>query len=502
MPALQIRYEQRASLPRLSWLAEVRPNAVRVVHGPWIETRPDGFVEGVWDGDFSQFDFDRNANFFGSGGRLRDGRIVFATATHQIDRLYALESPGRMLVSNSLAFLLAEAADGPDLHHANYFFDLLRHHREGVSQGGCTLGTAQGNQVRLFACCNVAVDDQLQWVTTEKDPGPEPSDYATYRGIVQRAVDNCLSNAADSLRTRTYSPIAAISLGYDSVATAALAKQAGCTRALSYLTSNSGKDGLIDDHGGPVAAALCMEMRTLMREDWHDAPLTVQAEFYLSPAAQGDTGLCAAENLLEGSILVTGRRGETAWGRARRSREPKLRGTFDQLLPGIESIEQRLRVGYIQMHPAYVCALHAEAMYQINNSEEMEPWMLGRGYDRPTARRIAEEAGTPREVFGRAKSGGSGGSPRLSPEARREFESFFADQAPRRIQRRLHAKNEARHQRFFSYLVRLRLRFAGRPLHEWLLDLLQVDRLHKLWKMRDLYIFHWGLLRTMERYKS
>jgi hypothetical protein len=44
----------------------------------------------------------------------------------------------------------------------------------------------------------------------------------------------------------------------------------------------------------------------------------------------------------------------------------------------------------------------------------MNPWSLGAGYDKPIARRLAEEAGVPRHLFGQAKKGG----PRRSPQRR------------------------------------------------------------------------------------
>jgi len=44
----------------------------------------------------------------------------------------------------------------------------------------------------------------------------------------------------------------------------------------------------------------------------------------------------------------------------------------------------------------------------------MDLWSVGGGYDRPIARRIAEEAGIPRHLFGQIKKGG----PRRGPERR------------------------------------------------------------------------------------
>lgn len=497
---MKISYEPREQVPRLAWLAHVAPGSIRVAHGPWVETRPQGFVAGTWDEGYSEFNFDQAPNLFGSGGRARDGRIVFATPTHQIDRLYLMEIDGVCLVSNSLAFLLSEADDGPDLAHPNYFFDLVRHYRRGVSMGECSLPTDRGNAFKLFTCCNLTIDAQMRVAGEEKNPGPEPESYQQHRDLLGAVVRRVFLNASDARRKHAYQPIAAISRGYDSPAAAVLAAQAGCIRALSFSWSSSGSR-IVDDHGGPIAEALGMEVHTFDRSDFRDLPVDHQAEFFLSPAAHGDTGLGQAEELLEGSVLVTGRHGETAWGRALHGRAPKLRGTYNQILPGVESIEQRLRCGYIQLHPAYIGALHGSALHRVNNHPELDDWDLGTGYDRPMARRIAEEGGVPRGLFGNVRAGGAGGQPRLSPESLAEFLKFYEANVPTNIRRRLRETNTPRRLRVFSYLVRLRLRFAGRPLVERLLEFLQVDRAHFLWKMRNLYIFHWGLIRTMERYR-
>lgn len=45
----------------------------------------------------------------------------------------------------------------------------------------------------------------------------------------------------------------------------------------------------------------------------------------------------------------------------------------------------------------------APRLSKIAKSEAMRPWRLNTEYDRPIPRRIAEEAGVPRELFGQKK---------------------------------------------------------------------------------------------------
>jgi hypothetical protein len=61
----------------------------------------------------------------------------------------------------------------------------------------------------------------------------------------------------------------------------------------------------------------------------------------------------------------------------------------------------------------------------------MDPWRLGNTYDRPIARRIAEEAGLPRHMFGQSKMGSVVIFPRPSiphsKDLRGEFFKYVTD---------------------------------------------------------------------------
>jgi len=66
-------------------------------------------------------------------------------------------------------------------------------------------------------------------------------------------------------------------------------------------------------------------------------------------------------------------------------------------------IEMRLRTNFVHLPPAYFGAGRADRLLAISKSEEMAPWTLWNEYDRPIARRMIEEAGVPRELFGQTK---------------------------------------------------------------------------------------------------
>jgi len=67
--------------------------------------------------------------------------------------------------------------------------------------------------------------------------------------------------------------------------------------------------------------------------------------------------------------------------------------------------EFRLVVSFIQLPFPYLGARRMSDILRITESSEMDPWRLDNLYDRPISRRIAEEAGVPREIFGQSKMG-------------------------------------------------------------------------------------------------
>jgi hypothetical protein len=67
--------------------------------------------------------------------------------------------------------------------------------------------------------------------------------------------------------------------------------------------------------------------------------------------------------------------------------------------------EARLTAGFIHLPLPFIGARRKEDIVTITESPEMDPWRLRNTYDRPIARRISEEAGVPRHIFGQLKMG-------------------------------------------------------------------------------------------------
>lgn len=403
-----MRFELASSdaLPRLAWAARLRRGdpVVRVEHGAQVETWDGGFVEGAWDGPFAERGFLHSATLAGSGGVVAQEGVVFAAPANMYERLYSLRVGEVLTVSNSLAFLLARCGERLDPDHPHYYLDLLDFYRCGIRVKQKHLRLVGGRRAELHDCCNLAVGPDLGLARREKPWGPPPEDYAGYVRQLEDALRRTVENAGDAGRRRRYRPLAMLSQGYDSTAVAALARRVGCSEAVTFLRSNS-HEGYTDDSGEEIGRSLGYEVTAYERNDTRDLPDFREEEFYLEPWGV-DRTMAVMETQLAGALLLSGRAGETVWSRGDpRWGRPDLEHPHD-LLAGCALVEFRLRVGFLHFPPATVAAIHAPRIHAWNASPALRAWSIGGGYDKPIARRIAEEAGVPRHLFGQVNKGG------------------------------------------------------------------------------------------------
>ena len=178
------------------------------------------------------------------------------------------------------------------------------------------------------------------------------------------------------------------------------------------------------DSGVEIARALGLHARTFEANAYRKLDAMQEAEF----VASGETGhvhFAVLEELLPQRIVVTGYHGDKVWDRWNRKVTPDIvRGDAS----GTGLAEFRLRVGFINAAPAFWgCVRHPE-VHAITLASEMQAWTLGTEYDRPIPRRIAEEGGVPRALFGQVKRATTRGrlESRMSPVAQAAFDAYCA----------------------------------------------------------------------------
>jgi len=411
---VKFEFECRQALPKLAWVASVRrgESIVRVLHGPQVELRSDAFFEGAWSGSFHEFAFDEATSVGGSGARLRDGRVIFSGPSYLGDRFYSTRVGDELFLSNSLAFLLACSRQCLDPAYRYYYFDFLKFRRTGIRQKVKQIRLQGGNFVDFHDCCNLAINSDLEKKRIEKPIDPCPKNFSEYYALLERNLSAIISNAADPARRCSYRPITMLSQGYDSTAVSTLASKLGCREAVTYRESGSDL-GYENDSGVAIAPHLSLAITEYNRMEFPSAPEHRPEEFYIEPWG-ADRSMALTVQQIAGSLLFDGRfaeniwprQGSKWWGPISDKGRPLLQDLTCPILAGTALGELRLRIGFVGFSPGSIGAIHAPVIHAIGRSKEMKPWSVGGHYDKPIARRIAEEGGVPRHLFGQKKKGG------------------------------------------------------------------------------------------------
>jgi hypothetical protein len=294
--------------------------------------------------------------------------------------------------------------------------------------------------------------------------------------------------------------VGTISSGYDSATTAVLCREAGMNKAISFRKARGGAD----DHGEEVARKLGLDLTLVDRRDWR-AQEFGEVPFIAANCLGGDVFFRAGEGLMRGRVLVTGFHGDKVWDKYTRALGPDIvRGDMS----GLSFCEYRLAIGCIQFPVAYMGVRQIRDINALSNAPELAHWDVPGNYSRPICRRIVEEAGVPRNLFGMTKKGSTvrfvQGEMALSDGARIEYHRWLrrTGVGPRRLPGSL-LMNLSRHfyllenlarmiTRVFPLSIGARTERALSTLQRYLNRRVNVPR----------YVFPWAVERMREMYRG
>lgn len=394
---------RQSDLPALAWCLRLDglEGEATVFHGSGVETRGHAFVEGAWDGDFATMRPDAAVFLAGSGGRIGADVCQLFAPSHTLEAVYTVGLGKQWFASNSLAFLLQMTSLELDPDYPAYLLD-LRTVTRGLKRFERRIRTRTGPPVERHYACNLRVTRAAngQWCceVCAKPQPPVFGTFAAYVAFLRTTLGALFENAVDTARQRGYRPLATVSSGYDSTACATLVAGLGCRDAITIRDASWGAAS--NDSGVEVGRRLGLDVTEAGGRDYLQRPGMPEAEF----VALGDTGdvqLAAFEEQLPGRILITGFHGDKMWDPHAKHPGPDIvRGDAS----GSSLAEFRYRVGFLHVPvPFIACQRHAD-IQKISSDDEMTPWSVGGDYDRPLPRRIAEEGGVPRTLFGQKKA--------------------------------------------------------------------------------------------------
>jgi len=412
--------------PKLAWVASlpIAAGEVKILHGPMVETADDWIVEAVWAGDFAKGDFDLTDLGFGTGVRCRQNAVTFVSSGSTLDRLVYCERNGQWFVSNSLGALLA--VTGLELCDDYDYSQNLKSICRGLGDYVRSLPASSGS-VNLVYFNNLLWNGREMQEVDKPDDAPTLDGYQSYRQFLDKSLRLLAANARAPERHWPVEFLTTISTGYDSAAVAALVRQIGCRNAVTFRQSRSLWRG--SDSGRHIASALglaCQEYDRAAREYPHEESLWAMVG---RPGVLNWTLFDYPEPLC---CFFTGCHGDKVW---ERDRSP-LTDPFQ--IPSLGDLgigEFRLLKGIFHCPVPHWGMRHVHDIRAISFLDEMAPWTLGvTGYDRPIPRRIVEEAGVPRRMFGILKKNTSHESVMLWPysaQAQRSFAAFRSERGHR-----------------------------------------------------------------------
>lgn len=401
--------------PVLAWLVEYSAEqSVAVLrHGAMVEIGDDYFVEGVWNGPFAEHGFHATDVFFGSGGRVVGDELVIVPSAATTDYCYYQQGDdGSATVSNSLPLLLAALGDALDPTSKEYLGinnSILR----GISTYEPNMPTKRGTINRL-----VYKNLWLRQGSIRMEDKPTSAPFTCFQDYYNYLVTSyasIASNARDPNRQHVMQIASTQSKGYDSTAINAISVSQGLDAVFSITQSKGhGKfadqdEGFgVDDSGAQIGQVLGFSCTFINRRALGSQPQREHL-YYASIHASEDTSMAGVNpHIKPPSMLLTGTLGEiTAPWDYYHAHGYRL-DHIDSLQRGDHGGhgmgEIRLEVGFIHVPVFYIGARHRKSIMDITALQEMDPWRLNNSYDRPIARRIAEEAGVPRSYFGQQKN--------------------------------------------------------------------------------------------------
>jgi hypothetical protein len=410
---MTIKYFANIKLPRLAWLASVNriTGECCVEHGCLVETREEFFVEGVWAGSFAEGGFHRCESFFGSGAvRTAPGEIVFIPSSATVDYLYYKETLDGIVCSNSLPLLLAARNDRLDEFNREYT-RINESITKGIKHYEQRIPTRRGSVRRLMYHNMVVRDGEVR--QEAKPLPPEFGSFEQYRSYLAGNIAGMMQNARERSRGTPLRILSTQSTGYDSTAINSIARDYSLDLALSISESKERRlyfkhrpESTPSDSGQKIGSHLGIEVCSIDRRFFQKDPENEYLYWAGLHNCQDMNLHQVREHVGDGAVLLSGVLGEL-WYNATSTPPNRLATVNDQLERwdlGCHSLsEVRLHIGYVHAPAPYIGARRRKNLFDLANSKAMRPWSIGGGYDRPIARRIGEDAGIPRALFGQTK---------------------------------------------------------------------------------------------------
>lgn len=406
----------------MAWYAVVdrRAHTVDIECGRFVEIDPSPtpawVAAGLWDGDFASGDFHQSEHVYGSGLRVDGEDVVVVPAHSTVDRCVYARDGHVWHASNSMVVLLGRmgARLDPERDHRLWGESMCFGVNNYLRQFSVVHPRLSVMSQLIFEALHIGADGHASYRFHDKPH--EFKNFTDYVDTFRAALTRLWKNAIDPRRARPMRAVGSASRGYDASTVLAIVQPIVGAPMISWTAkkSNTRVPGLVQklmkldlssDDGSEIAARLGATPRFLDL-DYSKIPLEREAWCWataqISPELAFHGLLAEADSHDVPTVFFAGHAGDGVW-------ELGLSDIMQtgQIIRGAQSgyalIEARNRYGVVECSAPYLFARSVASMHRVSGANEMAPWQLKNGYDRPICRRILEERGVPRDAFGWGK---------------------------------------------------------------------------------------------------
>lgn len=399
----EFKYKIHEKLAKLGWCMRVEKGntCITVDAGSYVETYPEWFVSGVWDGDFTKADFDGCDYLCATAVKISENKVTVYSPTHERQRFCYIQLDDTMYFSNSIPLLLSVSGKRLDVN-CDQYEKILCAILEGTKNYSREIPLADNKVMYQIFCADITVDTDLNITYTRKKRHRDFIDFDDYYNTLVVMCERIRDNGCATERKHKYALATTASSGYDSSTCAAIAKSVGCDTLFTFKGGYYDEDSAVDI-AKQLGYGTIIERGNL---DYREKKGCKDAEFFVC----GDHGaylqFSAFEDDFANHIVFSGTSGSYIWDKDSHVNPDSVRDHYNYYTSNLSFSENALIKGYIFFPLALYASDAAVSIQKITNSPEMSPWTLNTSYDRPICRRILETAGVKRESFGHTKYGG------------------------------------------------------------------------------------------------
>lgn len=406
----KINFSSNDKIPLLAWCLEIKDDSTEINYGSGVYKHNNGIVEGVWDGNFDDLNYASATHVFGTGVTITEQSIIVTPNSHMYEGLFLLydKEENRLYFSNSLSYALAKYEKR--IEDLEKLIEDIRINNDkltatGVLKFNPLLFDDQDMSVYCFYYHNIVISNNGIKVEI-KDNQQNFKNFNEYKNYLLHVLKLIINNGTSKSRNIILDPISSISKGYDSPAVTSLLQLLGVKESVTADVDVYGRN----DSGAEISEVLglkcfsCKHPAGRMIEDLnmnYSEDLAQKAqEFIATPGLGDDIVFLSFDKFMENRMLFTGALGDSIW-----NIHSKIPDGIPVRVPFGKSLnEYRIRKGFSHIPVPTIGAVFSEDIFKINSLDEMKAYSVGGDYDRPIPRRISEESGIPRLMFGNAKT--------------------------------------------------------------------------------------------------